>query len=132
MALPGKSVAVYIGANQIMQINDCTFTINNELVDITAFEDAAFRRRLSNLVDASISLAGFYKSDDTTGQNLLRTSALTGSLITSFKVLADSAVPTSGFTCNAYVESFEIAPAVEGAVPVSISMLSDGTISVSS
>jgi hypothetical protein len=41
-------------------------------------------------------------------------------------------VATSGFICDAYVETFEINAAVEGAVTVSITLQSSGPIAVSS
>ena len=132
MALAGKHAVVKIGADTVLGINDATFTINGEIVDVTAFDSGGWRRRLQNLRDASISISGFYDPADTTGQVAIRTAILTQDKIEDLTVLADEADATSGFTCDAYIESFEISPSVEGAVPVSISMLSDDEIVVSS
>jgi TP901-1 family phage major tail protein len=132
MAYPGKHAGVFIANDLVAEINDATFTINGEIVDISSFDSGGWRERLLNLRDASISISGFYVSDDTTGQNVLRTAILTQALVEDVKVLADVNVATSGFICDAFVETFEINAAVEGAVTVSISLQSSGQIAVSS
>lgn len=132
MAYPGKHAGVFIANDLVAEINDATFTINGEIVDISSFDSGGWRERLLNLRDASISISGFYVSDDTTGQNVLRTAILTQALVKDVKVLADVNVATSGFICDAFVETFEINAAVEGAVTVSISLQSSGQIAVSS
>ena len=132
MALPGKHARVLVDGNPVLGINDATFTINGEVVDVSDFESGGFRQRLQNLRDASISISGFYNPDDSTGQVLMRTAVLTQALVEGVTVLADASNPASGFTCDAFVEKFEIAPSVEGAVPVSISLQSSGEIVVSS
>jgi TP901-1 family phage major tail protein len=132
MAYTGKHAGVFIANDLVAEINDATFTINGEIVDISSFDSGGWRERLLNLRDASISISGFYVSDDTTGQNVLRTAILTQALVEDVKVLADVNVATSGFICDAFVETFEINAAVEGAVTVSISLQSSGQIAVSS
>lgn len=118
--------------NLVAEINDATFTINGEIVDISSFDSAGWRERLLNLRDATISISGFYSDGDTDGQVALRTAILTQALVEDVKVLADVNTATSGFICDAYVESFEISAAVEGTVTVSITLQSSGPISVSS
>ena len=127
MALPGKNAEVNIGANLVAEINDATFTVNGEIVDVSAFGQAGFRKRLANLVDANVSISGFFDPSDTDGQVALRTAAIGGTKIEDLEVLADG---TNGFKADQFVESFEIAPAIEGAVPVSISLQSDGEVEV--
>ena len=89
MAYPGKHAGVFIANDLVAEINDATFTINGEIVDISSFDSGGWRERLLNLRDASISISGFYVSDDTTGQNVLRTAILTQALVEDVKVLAD-------------------------------------------
>lgn len=125
MALPGKDAQVKFGADQVVGLNDATFTINGELVDITAFDSDGWRKRLANLRDASISISGFYDPTDSTGQVAAQSAILAGTKVEDVAVLADG---TSGFKCDAFVETFELSPAVEGAVAVSISLQSDGEI----
>jgi predicted secreted protein len=132
MALPGKHARVLLNGTPILGINDATFTINGEIVDVSDFESGGFRARLQNLRDAAISISGFYDPADSTGQVVLRTAVLTQALVEGLSILADAAVATSGFTCDAFVETFEISPSVEGAVPVSVSLQSHGEIEVSS
>lgn len=132
MAYPGKHAGVFIDSNLVAEINDATFTINGEVVDISSFDSDGWRERLLNLRDATIAISGFYASDDTTGQNVLRTAILTQALVEDVKVLADVTEATSGFICDALVETFEISAAVEGAVTVSITLQSSGEISVAS
>ena len=127
MAYPGKHAGVFIDSDLVAEINDATFTINGEVVDISSFDSDGWRERLLNLRDATIAISGFYASDDTTGQNVLRTAILTQAL-----VLADVTEATSGFICDALVETFEISAAVEGAVTVSITLQSSGEIAVAS
>jgi len=132
MAFPGKHAGVYIGNNLVQEINEATFTINGEIVDISSFDSGGWRERLLNLRDATITISGFYVPSDTNGQAALRTALLTQALVEDVKVLADVNTATSGFICDAYVESFEISAAVEGAVTVSITLQSTGQIVVSS
>lgn len=132
MAYPGKHAGVFIDNNLVAEINDATFTINGEIVDISSFDSGGWRKRLLNLRDATISISGFYADGDTDGQVALRTAILTQALVEDVKVLADVNVATSGFICDAYVETFEINAAVEGAVTVSITLQSSGPIAVSS
>lgn len=132
MALPGKHARVALGANAVLGINDATFTINGEIVDVSDFESGGWRERLQNLRDASISISGFYNPGDSTGQVVFRQAILTQAVVEGVTVLADASDPTSGFECDALVETFEIAPSVEGAVPVTISLQSTGIISVAS
>lgn len=132
MAYPGKHAGVFIDSDLVAEINDATFTINGEVVDISSFDSDGWRERLLNLRDATIAISGFYASDDTTGQNVLRTAILTQALVEDVKVLADVTEATSGFICDALVETFEISAAVEGAVTVSITLQSSGEIAVAS
>lgn len=132
MALPGKHATVKIASDAVLGINDATFTINGEIVDVSTFESGGWRERLQNLRDATITISGFYDPSDTTGQIVFRTAVLTQAVVEDVIVLADSNSATSGFVCDAFVESFEISPSVEGAVPVSITLQSTGQISVSS
>ena len=132
MAFPGKNAKVYVGGtsgNHIMDVNNATFTVNREIVDITAFKESAngFRDRLTNLGDAGGSMSGFYNPTDTNGQVVLRASALTGSEVSGLTVLAASSAGT-GFKCNAFVESFEKTSAVEGAVGFTMSFQSNGVV----
>jgi|SRR5690554_4776851 len=132
MAYPGKHAAVLIGNDLVAEINDATFTINGEIVDITHFGSGGWRERLLNLRDATISISGFYAAGDTTGQQAIRTAILTQALVEEVKVLADATDPTTGFQCDAFPESFEISAAVEGAVTVSITLQSHGPITIPS
>ena len=104
MAYPGKHAGVFIDNNLVAEINDATFTINGEIVDISSFDSGGWRERLLNLRDATISISGFYSDGDTDGQVALRTAILTQALVEDVKVLADvngpllasSAMPMSG------------------------------------
>ncbi len=125
-ALPGKYALVQVGVSTASLINDATFAINGEIVDISAFGEQGFRRTLQNLIDADITISGFYDPDDTDGQVALRSAVLNQDSV-NVSVLPDG---TSGFSCDAFVESFEVTTGVEGAVEVSISMQSDGEITV--
>lgn len=132
MAIAGKKSVVKIGNDNILGINDATFTLNGEIVDVSVFCQGGWRSRLQNLKDATISISGFYEPDDTTGQVVLRTAILNQDKVEDFTVLSDKEVATSGFTCDVFIETFEIAPAIEGAVAVTISVQSDGEVVVSS
>ena len=132
MAFPGKNAKVYVGGTGgdfILGVNNATFTVNREIVDITAFKSSAngFRDRLANLGDAGGSMAGFYTPTDTSGQVVLRASALTGSEVSGLTVLAASSAGT-GFKCDAFIESFETNPAVEGSVPFTCNFQSNGVV----
>lgn len=132
MAISGRNSRVKIGSVIIADLNDASFAINGETIDVTTFDSSGWRKKLSSFVDAAISLSGFYKPDDTAGQVALRTAVLNGTVVNDFTFLADKDVPTSGFKCNARVTSFEVSASVGGAVALSISLESDGPITVSS
>ncbi len=125
MAKPGKNAEVNFGGDKVLGLNDATFTVNGELVDVSRFSGDGWRQRISNLKDATISISGFFNPADSSGQILAQTSILQGDKISNVAVLADG---TNGLKCDAYVETFEISPAVEGAVGVSITLQSDGEI----
>lgn len=127
MALPGKNALVKVNGETILEINDASFSVNGEIVDVSAFGQDGFRERLANLIDANVSMSGFYNPSDTTGQNVLRTAAVTGAKVDGVEVLADG---TNGFKADCLIETFEVSPAVEGAVPVSISLQSTGEVEV--
>jgi predicted secreted protein len=130
MALPGKKARVMLGTDAVLGINESTFTINGEVVDVTTFESGGWRERIQNLRDASISISGFYDPDDSAGQMVIQNAVLTQAVVEDVRVLATTDPADIGFECDVIVESFEINPSVEGAVPVSISMESTGVISV--
>lgn len=132
VAYPGKHAAVKIGSDLVAEINDATFTINGEIVDITHFGSGGWRERLLNLRDATISISGFYDGGDENGQAVIRDAILSQAMVENMQVLADAEEPASGFQCDAFPESFEINAAVEGAVTVSITLQSHGLISVPS
>ena len=132
MALSGRNSRIKVGENIVQDLNDASFAINGESIDVTVFDGDGWKKKISGFVDASISISGFYKPDDTTGQAALRQAVLSGTVVSDFTFLADKDVATSGFTCDALVTSFEVSAGVGGAVAVSISLESDGEIAVSS
>ena len=132
MAYPGKGAKVYVGGtsgNHLMDVNDATFTVNREIVDISAFKEShdGWRDRLTNIGDGGGSMSGFYNVSDTNGQVVLRNAALTGNETSGLVVMA-STVSGAGFKCDAFIESFEISPAIEGAVPFTMSFQSNGEV----
>lgn len=132
MALPGKHAGVFIGGVAMLEISDATFTINGEVVDVSSFDSDGWRERILNLRDATISITGFYDPTDSTGQVALRDAQLAQDVVEEVQVRADASDATTGLECDAVVETFEISPAVEGAVGVSITLQSTGPITVPS
>ena len=112
MAYPGKHAGVFIDNNLVAEINDATFTINGEIVDISSFDSGGWRERLLNSVmrrsPSPASMPMGYRRPGGSS-----TAILTQALVEDVKVLADVNVATSGFICDAYVETFEINAAVE-------------------
>lgn len=125
MALPGKNALVKVDSEIVAEINDVTFSINGEIVDTSSFDQDGFRRRIRNLTDANVSIAGFYDPDDTDGQVDMRTKAIDGSKVEGVEVLPDG---VNGLKCDCYVETWEITAGVEGAIGISISLQSDGEV----
>lgn len=132
MAHIGRKSVVRIGETNVAEINEASFSINGELLDATVFGSDQFRKKLANFVDANISISGFYDGGDATGQAIMRNSVLTGAEVENISVLADRDVADSGFTANALVGNFEISSSVSGLVTVSISLETNGPITVSS
>ena len=132
MAYAGKHSEVKFGANTVAKINDASFTINGEVIDVSAFDGEGWSEFIQGLRDADIDISGFYDATDTNGQVVARAAILTQNIVSDVTVLSNANLATSGFTCDAFVETFEISTTVDGAVELSISMQSSGPIAVSS
>lgn len=132
MALPGRNAAVKIGANSVEKVQEATFALDGELIDVTNFDSDGWREKIQGIRGATVNVSGFYDPTDTTGQVAIRGAWLAGTKLTDVTVLADAATATSGFTADMFVASFEISPATENAVGFSAALESDGAIAVSS
>lgn len=129
MAMKGKALRVKVGTltggpfNDVLDLNDASMSIEGDNQDVSAF-GSDFIKRLQGLKDASYSLSGFYKPDDTTGQAIIRSSLINDTpLFVQF--LPDG---TTGFKQEVKVSSFEVSAGVDGTVEVSIEL--EGTDAV--
>lgn len=124
-ATAGKSASFTVGGTAIGGLNDGNITINGETIDVTTFASGGWIERIQGLKSAEISLSGFYLSDDTTGQTVLRAALLSGDSVV-MQALMDG---TTGWSGSFLVTSFEDGAAVDGEVSRSISLESTGSIS---
>ena len=129
MALAGKNVLVQastddITYNTIKELNDVSFTVDGDNIDVTEFLDQ-YMNRIQGLKDVSMSMSGFWDPTDTTGQVAIRNALVNDTAIFA-QVLWDG---TNGFKAEFKVASFEQSAAVDGAVEVSIDLEGDGAVS---
>lgn len=125
MANAGKNSRFKIGANDIGGLNEGTITLNGENIDVTTFLSGGWIDRIQGLKSAEISLSGFWLSNDTNGQEVIKANYLSGTA-TTINALLDG---TNGWTGDFLVSSLEFGAAVADAVSISISLESTGAIS---
>lgn len=113
----------YVTTTLAAEVREYTFTLNSQLVDITSYQEppSPWRTRLANLTDATGSLTGWYFST-----NLFQDYLLNGNPC----VLEFYANRTPGdlFSCYAYLDTVELAAAIENAVEIPVSFQSDGVV----
>ena len=129
IVVSGASVAASVAA----EINNYTYTINREIVDVTAFKESTdatigFRDKLANIGDASGTASGFYVTDNLFEDRILSQSKF----IMEFDVDQDTTDEGDIFACYAVLESDELAAAIEGAVGNTVNWQSDGDLLVES
>lgn len=125
MALAGKSLRIKVSTNGttfnlVAELNDATMSLSGDNLDITTFGQD-YINRIQGLKDCTYSLSGFYKSDDTNGQVVIR-DALINDTALYVQFLPDG---TTGFKQEVKVSSFELSGTVDGTNDLSIDL--DGT-----
>ena len=113
----------YVTVSVAAGANDYSVTIGSEMIDTTEFASGGWRERMAGLVDATGSIGGFYLVNNFYQDRILQQESLV------LEFYADQR-ETEVLSFYAYLESKELAAAVEGAVGTSISWQSDGDILV--
>jgi predicted secreted protein len=110
-------------ATTIADLNQASFVINGEVLDITAFA-ATWEAKIQGLKSFSFSASGFWSSGDTNGQVALRTAMINNT--ESWLTFLPNG--TTGFKGQIECSSFEIGAEVNGVVSVSISATGTGAV----
>jgi len=126
MSLAAKNLRIKTGSNAITGLNDASFNINGETIEVTTFESAGWKERIAGLKDFSMSLSGFYEKDDADGQGALKTALLNGTSV-PVDYLVDG---SSGFRGDYLVTSMETGASPSGEVTVSFSLESTGALTI--
>lgn len=125
-ATAGKGAVIKLGTATILGLNDAKISINGETIDTTTFASGGWLEKIQGLKSAELSIAGFFLSDDTTGQTQLRTNFLAGSANVMHALLDG----TTGWTGSFIITKWEDGATVAGEVSRSMSMESTGAITV--
>lgn len=107
----------------IADLNNVTFTIDNEALDITAFA-ATYGSKVAGLKNWSISASGFRNTSDTTGQNAIHTAVL-GDTDTFLQILPNG---TTGYKGQVIINSLETGDDVGGVVSFSLQATGTGAL----
>lgn len=108
-------------------INDISLGLNSSLVDISAMDGSSdYTKRLRALKDFPVSVSGFFDPADL-AYIQLQADFTAGSDTVACKVYYTGA---AGFEVNVIVESIDFSASVDGAMEISISLQSNGGISV--
>jgi TP901-1 family phage major tail protein len=126
MSLAAKNLRIKTGVNPIKGLNDASFNLNGETIEVTTFESAGWKERISGLKDFAMSLSGFYEKDDALGQGALKDALLNGTSI-PVDYLVDGA---AGFRGDYLVTSFETGASASGEVTASYSLESTGALTI--
>lgn len=124
MAVAGKNAKITVGGADVKGLNSAKFTVNGDTIDVTTFLSGGWIEKIQGLKSAEMSIEGFWLSDDTTGQTVLRDALMNGTSVT-MQALFDG---TAGWTGSFLVTSFEDGASVDGEVTRSISLESTGAI----
>ena len=117
----------FAGEQTLNGINDISIGLNSTLVDISAMDGSSdFTKRLRALKDFPLTVSGFFDPADA-AYVYLQADFTAGSDALSCKVYYTGA---AGFEIYAIVESIDFSASVDGAMEVSISLQSNGNISV--
>lgn len=122
--LKGLDAKIKIAANVIQGLNDASFSLNGETIDVTTF-NMTYKKRIQGLKEFSMSLSGFYTPSDANGQKAIESAAINGTEV-NIAYLPDG---TNGFSGN-YLATFEIGASPSGEVTVSYSLESTGELTI--
>lgn len=127
MALAGKGAKLQIGANTVAELNDVSFNLEGDNLDVSVLTDTGtdFRSRIQGLKAATINGSGFRDPTDTNGQQAIFDAWLNGNKLTDVTLMFDA---SKGIKSDAYVASFDAGATVAGEVTVSFTLESDGAI----
>jgi predicted secreted protein len=133
MPLAGHPIVIDVSVddityNEVDGLNDVSFSVNRDLADVTAFNDADdAKRKLALLRDVSISVSGDYESGDATGQKRIRDKFDDGAdLWVRVKFAPTAAVGLQGWKVATKVESHEPSSAVDDKVNWTATMQGNG------
>lgn len=135
MAVAGKKLLVQFSTasggtyTTIAEMNNASFAINGENIDVTAF-GSSWRSRIRSIRDISVDVSGFYKSTDTAGQNAARNSLVDDTDL-YVRVLLDGTTSNYILT-QAFISNYTVNGSVDGAVETSISIEGSGAPTVTS
>lgn len=111
----------------IATMNNGSFAINGESVDVTAFA-ASYRDRIQTLKDITWDVSGFWTSTDTSGQTAVRT-ALANNSDLYIRCLVDGT--TSNYVLQqVLVASYGVSATPDGAVELSLSFEGKGSATI--
>jgi len=89
---------VTLGANTVLGMGKWQHSgLSREVLDDTEFGDEVSRYLHGNLEGGTVTFAGMYKKDDTTGQDTLRSALMNSSAIGNLRLYVDA---TSYYTPN--------------------------------
>lgn len=108
----------------VADLTNATFTINGEVMDITAFA-ATYGANVAGIKTVAVSGSGHWSSADTNGQVALRAAFLADTDI-FLQFLPNG---TTGFQCQFILTSWEIGAEVKGGVSVSFAGVGTGAVS---
>ena len=126
---PAGSPAVF---TQVAGLRDTTITIAETEVDTTSKDDAGIRQLLSGNILRSVAVSGSGVFKDSATIDTLRDSALAGTHLNYQIEMVDSATVAGTIFTGAFrITSFEENGAHDGEANYSISLASDGAVTLS-
>ncbi len=133
MAIKGKDFIAKVSSTgaagsftTIQGINDISYTIEGDNIDVTTMGSAQVKR-MQGLMDSSGSLSGFHEPGDAAGQTALRQALLNGGGIVFMQFLQNG---VNGFQQEMIVASFEPSGSVDGVVETSYELEGNGPITI--
>ena len=121
--LKGNAASIRVVANKVLECQNWSLDIGQEMVDTTSFGDT-FREQTATFATWSATAKGNYDITDTTGQLLLHTAVLAGSVVSDVRFYVDG---THYYWGPAYV-SAAISAAVDGIVEVNWTFAAAGAL----
>lgn len=130
--LKGRDATVRIGTYVVAEQGNWKLTLSAAEIDTTAF-GSTWAKSEVGFKKWSISFNGFYDKTDTTGQDILKSSYMAGSLITTLRLYVDNTsywIPdvTTDSSCGGRVTTYDIGHDKGNVASVSFTVSGSGPI----